>query len=137
MDIYAKENKIPFSLQSTVNFYLKSNIENTSLEDSEKRDLLLNIPKRLRFHIAMSMHGGAASVIEFFKDKDKAFISNIVPLLIYRKYPGNKFIYHKGDYADEFYFLFSGKVSYLIGAKNVVFKSMIAGCHFGEIEVID
>jgi hyperpolarization activated cyclic nucleotide-gated potassium channel 1 len=43
----------------------------------------------------------------------------------------------KGDYADEIYFLFEGKVNYVVGDKLLVFKTMVTGSHFGEVEVIE
>jgi hypothetical protein len=63
----------------------------------------------------MTMHGEAAKIVDFLRDQDESFIANIVPQLMYRTYPAESIIYCKGDIADEIYFMFKGKVNYVIG----------------------
>jgi hyperpolarization activated cyclic nucleotide-gated potassium channel 1 len=83
------------------------------------------------------MHKSAAKVIDFLNAQDKPFIANIVPRMNYRSYSADTFVYAKGDIADEIYFMFEGKVNYVIGKKLLCFKSMVTGSYFGEIEVLE
>jgi hyperpolarization activated cyclic nucleotide-gated potassium channel 1 len=83
------------------------------------------------------MHKCAAKVIDFLKAQDKSFLANIVPRMNFRTYKEDTFVYAKGDIADEIYFMFEGKVNYVIGKNLLCFKSMVSGSYFGEIEVIE
>ena len=55
----------------------------------------------------------------------------------FRRFRAKKIVYEKNDYADEIYFLSSGRVAFTYGASNFTFKTMLAGSFFGEIELID
>jgi hyperpolarization activated cyclic nucleotide-gated potassium channel 1 len=64
-EVYCKENKIPPELILEVNYYLKHNIEITSLDDHEKKGVVMSIPKKYRLQIALAMHDQAASKVAF------------------------------------------------------------------------
>jgi hyperpolarization activated cyclic nucleotide-gated potassium channel 1 len=136
-EVYGKENDVPPNLLGEISNFLSSNSDVTVLDENDKKELLMSVPKRFRLRIAMSFHQSAANVIDFIKLQDKSFVANIVPQMSYRKYKADTFVYSKGDIADEIYFMFEGKVNYTIGKKLVCFKSMVTGSYFGEIEVID
>ena len=54
------------------------------------------------------------------------------------KFIANKhFVYKKLDYADEMYFIIEGRILFVYGADNFIFKWMPQGSYFGEIELID
>lgn len=73
----------------------------------------------------MNIHNAAAKKVRFFDNADKSFISNIVPHLLYKTYKEKTFLYKKGEYADEIYFIISGKVVFVYGHQNHVFKTML------------
>ena len=46
-------------------------------------------------------------------------------------------MYKKHEYADEMYFIIAGRVTFVYGQKNFIFKTMPEGSYFGEIELLD
>jgi len=98
---------------------------------------MCNFPKKLRYEIAMNIYNKAASHIRFFVGLDRAFVAYIVPLMSHKYLKRRSFVYTKNDYAEEMYFLVSGRVLYVYGKFNYVFKCMTEGSYFGEIELLD
>ncbi len=47
-EVYCRENKVPVKILNDVNKFFKHNIEITTLDDHEKKDLLMSIPKKYR-----------------------------------------------------------------------------------------
>lgn len=88
------------------------------------------------YELAMEIYGNAASRITYFKESLKEFVATFVPLMSYLTVPASNFVYKKGTYASEIYFIISGRVNYLYGVQNLVFKTMVQGSYFGEIEVL-
>jgi glyoxylate utilization-related uncharacterized protein len=82
------------------------------------------------------MHQGAARTVPFFAGRDMIFISKIVPFLMNLHVTAGEMVYNEDDYADEIYFIVDGRVDFVFGAENHIFKSMQRGSYFGEIEVI-
>jgi len=87
----------------------------TSLDFGEKQDFLMSLPKDMRLSIAAKMQNKALKHIDFFNELGKDFLANVVPLLNFREVERNCVLYSKGDYADEIYFIVSGKVNYTLG----------------------
>jgi CRP-like cAMP-binding protein len=70
----------------------------------------------------MAMHHGAAKRIPFFKGRDAVFVANVVPFLQHLFVTENEIIYEENEYADEIYFITKGRISYVHGADNYVYK---------------
>jgi hyperpolarization activated cyclic nucleotide-gated potassium channel 1 len=86
--------------------------------------------------VALAMHHGAAQKIPFFKGRDNVFVSTIIPFLQHLYVNKEELIYEEGEYADEMYFIQKGKVNFVYGQECHVFKSLVKGSYFGDIEVI-
>jgi CRP-like cAMP-binding protein len=56
-------------------------------------------------------------------------------MLTLRKYETQSYIYLKGDYADEMYFIAKGSVMFV--DERIVFRVMRDGSYFGESEMMD
>jgi uncharacterized protein (UPF0147 family) len=85
MDLYAKDTDLPANVRKLAVKQLQNPSENLLLEDSTRLRLLMNLPKKLRYNIAMKMYNKAANKITFFKEVDRAFVSNVVPQLTFKK----------------------------------------------------
>jgi CRP-like cAMP-binding protein len=135
--LFSKDTQLPDDLVKRVNKFVKSQFENLTLDDKQRQGLLMQLPKSLRYEIAMSMYGQAATKVDFFNGQEVAFIANIVPLLQHTLIPDNEFIYYRGDYPEEVYFLVSGRVNYVYSQHNTIFKTIVTGSYFGETELLD
>ncbi len=137
MDEFCKENKFSKALKKTVKTALEYSSFKTIFSSDDKNQLLNEIPTDLRFQIAEMMFKGLSNKIPFFKNKDKCFIANFVPLLNPLKVLHGELIFRKAEYPNLVYFLYNGRVNYVVGPQNIVFKSMVQGSYFGEIEIYE
>ena len=137
MEEFCKENKFPKVLKSKVKQALEYSSVKNIFSFDEKNQLLSEIPTELRFQIAEFMFSGLSTRIPFFKHKDKCFIANFVPLLNPLKVLQGELIFRKNEYPNLVYFLYAGRVNYVVGPQNIVFKSMVEGSYFGEIEIYE
>lgn len=137
MEEFCKENKFPKVLKSKVKQALEYSSVKNIFSFDEKNQLLSEIPTELRFEIAEFMFSGLSTRIPFFKNKDKCFIANFVPLLNPLKVLHGELIFRKNEYPNLVYFLYAGRVNYVVGPQNIVFKSMVEGSYFGEIEIYE
>lgn len=137
MEEFCKENKFPKVLKSKVKQALEYSSVKNIFSFDEKNQLLGEIPTELRFQIAEFMFSGLSTQIPFFKHKDKCFIANFVPLLNPLKVLQGELIFRKNEYPNLVYFLYAGRVNYVVGPQNIAFKSMVEGSYFGEIEIYE
>lgn len=137
IEMFAKDTMLPQDLTAKLIKSLKDCAETTSLDDYERINIILHLPKQLKYDMAMSMYDNSIRKLSFFKDKDSSFIADIGLLLKYMEVNDQDYLYKFKDYADELYFLIDGKVGYVYGTRNFVFKNMIKGSYFGEIELIE
>ena len=82
----------------------------------------------------MAMHHGALKAITFFQNKDPTFIVSIVPLLKPLQSKYDEVIFSEGDPPSEVYFIIEGRVEFWMS--HVMFKTMINGSYFGEVDVL-
>lgn len=133
-----------FSIEANLNKDLRNKLKHALRYSSEKRgfswldklSIFNELPKPLRYEVAINMHHGAAKELSFFKDKDQTLIAAIVPLLQPMFVERNDHVYKKGEFADEIYFIVRGRISYVFGKEETILKSMQKGSYFGDIEVI-
>ena len=100
----------------------------------DKRNIIDELPKNLRYEIAINMHHGAAKLLNFFANKDKSLIALIVPLLDPVFVEKGGWVYKDGDFADEIYFIVKGNVRISI-ENSINIKSIQRGSYFGDIEL--
>ena len=82
------------------------------------------------------MHRGAARTLEFFKNMDPVVVTAIVPFLVPMYCARNDFVYNRGEYAEEIYFIVKGKINYMNIENIKIINSTLAGGYFGDIEVV-
>jgi len=82
------------------------------------------------------MHGNCISKINFFTDKSKQLIANLVPKLVPLFKKKDEMIYLNQDVASEIYFICKGRVNLITTKLKIPYKTYITGSYFGEIEII-
>jgi hypothetical protein len=103
---------------------------------NDKMTLFNELPRSLRYSVAMTMHQNAAKIIPFFKTKDPAFVTAVIPYLKPLHIRDDRFIYIEDQHADEIYFLLKGRANLVIGLSEIVYKSFLKGSYFGDCEII-
>lgn len=135
IDNFCKEFKLSNELKFKIKEAIKYSTENTGVSLYNKQDIIIGLPKKLRFEVSMAMHKGYAKNIKFFQEKDSAFISNIIPFLFSQKFLSGDVIYNFCDHPDEVYFIIEGRVGFIYGEKKVVFQQVEKSQDFGFIEI--
>jgi CRP-like cAMP-binding protein len=72
--------------------------------------LLSDIPACLRAEVVSHTHAEIIYRIRFFTDKDPPFLFTILPLLQPMKVYAKDTLYCQGDYAEEVFFIFEGRI---------------------------
>ena len=135
IDEFVHEANLSKTMTRKIRFALKYSAEASGFPWILKQNIFNELPKKLKHEVALAMHHGAARRLIFFKDKDPAVISSIVPFLSPLCVRPTEFVYRQGDYADEIYFVVRGWVDYVYLDKYVI-SSIYRNDYFGDIEVI-
>ena len=139
VDEFAKYAHLNTDLRGRLKHALHYSSSRTGFSWTERRAIFTELPKDLKYEVAMIMHQGAASRLQFFENRPKEFISEIVPFLVPTFIDIEKYVYRIGEHASEVYFLVQGRctVSTVIKGENVQLRVIPSGSHFGEMEVIE
>lgn len=135
IDEFASEAKLDKSLRYRLRHALRYSIEQTGFSSSDKRSIFNELPRQLKFEVAMAMHRGAAKSIPFFSERDQVFVASIVPFLNSQFVQESHTVFREKEYADEIYFIVEGRCVVMVNEKHVI-KKLQRGSYFGEIEVI-
>lgn len=136
IDEFAKETMMEKSVKIRLQHAIKYSTEKSGFSWNDKQSIFNELPRILRHEISFAMHGGAARNLDFFQEKDPAIISAIVPFLVPVFVKTDNFVYRKGEYSEEIYFVVKGKMNYMDEEDRKVLRSILSGRHFGEIEVV-
>jgi hyperpolarization activated cyclic nucleotide-gated potassium channel 1 len=134
--LFAKDTGLREELVKKLETEVKDSVQTVTLDEVQRKSLLSQLSKALRLKVARRMFDDAAEKIVFFTEIDSACLAFIVPLLTLRVVQAGKFLYEKGDYADEVYFVLQGRLLCVYGRRNTAFKTIVQGAYCGEIELI-
>jgi hypothetical protein len=133
---FSNDAKLSKDLRRRLKLSLKYSSDKVGYSWADKIQLFNELPRWLKYEVALAMHHGAIKKLSFFKNKDMVFISTIVPHMMPSFSTADEFIYKEGSYSDECYFIVKGRVIYVYGPKNVRYKTLPCGSYFGEIEIV-
>ncbi len=136
IDEFSKEANLSKEIKHRLRHALRYSTEKTGFSWNDKQSIFNELPKILRYEVAMAMHQGAAKDIKFFEDKDQVLISSVIPFLQPMFTKRNDYVYNKGEYADEIYFMVKGRVTIVFGKEEIPIRALQRGAYFGDIEVI-
>ena len=97
---------------------------------------LSQLPLSLRTEISMFLHEDLIQQVKLFELGDPSFILAVVRHLMPRIYMQEDVIIHRGDIADEFFFLQQGSVAVLATDEATIIALLTDGAYFGEIGVL-
>mgnify|MGYP001133809363 CR=1 FL=1 len=133
---FCKEFDVSADILKQMKKFVKKKNVGDEMEEGKRVGIVKMMPKKLRYKTCMAMYGGAAYQIPFLTKHEPNFVCYVLPLLSYQEFSNNEKIYEKGDSAEFMYFLVEGRVNYVFGIYNFVFKSIVKGSYFGEIEIL-
>lgn len=136
IDEFCSEADINKDLQSKLRKALKFSTEKQGGSWGQKEIILSELPRGLKYELAMNMFQGAAKKIRFFESHEQALVASVVPLLQPIFISANDIVYKEGEIADEIYFIGKGRVTYCYGNENNTVAWIHCGNYFGDIEVV-
>jgi CRP-like cAMP-binding protein len=136
IDEFSKEANLEKSLVLELRNSLRYSTEHLGFTWSDKQVVFNELPRSLRYQIAIAMHRGAAKFLSFFLNKDMVLISSIIPFLTPSLVKSEQFVYKLNDYPDEMYFVVKGRLAIVHGTEGIKLKTLRKGDHFGDIEII-
>lgn len=135
-DDFIKDSQISKEIKRKMIKTIRLSTEKVNFSTEDKEDLLNELPKSLRHEIAMFMHKGAIKKFSFFLVRDYTFIANVFPFLQMMQVNTNEMICNIGEIPHNLYFIVSGRILYIYGHDNIVYRVLKEGHYFGDIEVI-
>ncbi|CAG9320946.1 unnamed protein product [Blepharisma stoltei] len=135
-DEFVKEARISGEIKKKMQKTIRQFTEKNGFTFDEKEELINELPKHLRYEIAMNMHHGAIRLFSFFTLKDYSFIASIVPYLQPLLVDVNEIICNVGEAPQNIYFIVNGKVSYIKDKEGIVYRTLQQGHYFGDIELV-
>lgn len=133
---FANETDIPDATRLKVRNAIRYNTVKRGTVWSDQNSLFAELPKSLRYEVVTTMYGGIYRLFPFFSKRDAAFTSFVMPRLRPLKLASDEYLYHEGDYADEVYFISSGRVNFVLTGSEIAYKSFLRGSYIGEEEVL-
>lgn len=132
---FAKETGISQICKRKISAVIKYSTLKSGSIWNDKHSLFNELPKDLRYEVAVSMYSGVASEMPFLKFKDKAFVVFVMPLLKPIELPDTEYLYREGEFPCELFFIVRGRVNLVLGKNEISYKSFLKGAYIGEIEM--
>ena len=136
VDQIAREARLGSSLKFRLRRAIRLHMKKTELDSGDKQLMFDSLPKKLRYQVSMNMYDQASERIPFFQKRSPEFISTIIPYLRYMFVESDEFVYRKNDDSDEIYFILNGRVALVTGFLQTVFKTMLEGSYYGDVELL-
>jgi hyperpolarization activated cyclic nucleotide-gated potassium channel 1 len=133
---FAVESGISNDCKLKVRNAIRYNTYKTGTIWQDKHSLFNELPKALRYEVAISMYNGVARHTPLLSGKDPAFIVFILPLFRPLKLKSGEYLYHEGDHADEVYLITQGRINFVVKYSEIVYKSFLRGSMVGDVEVL-
>ena len=132
---FATSNDLDPSIQRRLRQAIRFNVTQNTFSLLDKRELFTELPRDLKYEVALSMHNHAIKSIPFFMQRDQVFISSIVPFLQSTYVAAGAWVYREKEYAEEIYFIAEGRCGLMANEVHVL-KKLQQGAYFGEVEVL-
>ena len=81
IDEFAMESQLDPALKRRLRAALTYSTDKNGFSWSDKQHIFNELPRDLKYEVAMVMHKGACTEIGFFQNKDVVFIYTVVPFL--------------------------------------------------------
>jgi hyperpolarization activated cyclic nucleotide-gated potassium channel 1 len=133
---FARETGISNACKLKIRSAIKYNTYKTGNVWQDKHSLFNELPKSLRYEVAVTMYSGIAGTVPLLVGKDPAFIIFVLPLFRPMKLADGEYVYKEGDHADEVYLITQGRVNLILKSSEVVYKSFLRGSLIGDVEVL-
>lgn len=139
MDEFSKYAHLSPDLRTRLKHALSYSSSRTGFSWADRRVIFSELPKDLKYEVAMMMHQGSAAHVQFFEKREREFLAEVVPFLVPVLVEAQEYVYRVGEHASEMYFLIIGRcvVNACLKGEFVQVRVIPSGAHFGELDVIN
>lgn len=137
VELFAKDTNLSRKTIRMVTAQVKSVTEGALLPEQPRIQLLQACSHTLRKAIVQQMHNCAASRVQLLSQLNMACLASLMPRTVRRMYEQDEVIYEKGEASDKVYFLLEGRVRCLVPGRGLLFKTLVGGSCFGEMEALE
>jgi hyperpolarization activated cyclic nucleotide-gated potassium channel 1 len=130
---FGKETGLTKQTLYKVRQMIKYNASQGSIDNNA---VFEELPKALKYEVAMAMHKGFANEIALLIGKDQSFVVSVMTLLRPIRLDDDEILYNEGSLPDEFYVIMSGRVNLVLIEFDFAYKSFLKGSYIGEFEII-
>lgn len=135
VDEFIKEEELSMQLGVEMKNAFKVSTEKSGFSWDDKQHIFNELPAKLRYEVALSMHSDAVKKINFFSNKDEIFIASIVPFLKIQYEEKKNYLYRKKDHPTHLFFVIDGDISLIYN--DTPFKMLKVGKIVGLVEAIE
>ena len=98
---------------------------------------MLDLPYNLKIDLSLYLYSHKYKHIQFFKYKNKSFITWIFPLLRPFTATEHQYVFFEGDNVDGIYFMKEGSCGFVLPKhENIKYINIDLGTHFGVIDIV-
>ncbi|PNJ15497.1 cyclic nucleotide-gated olfactory channel [Pongo pygmaeus] len=109
----------------------------TNKKTVDEREILKNLPAKLRAEIAINVHLSTLKKVRIFHDCEAGLLVELVLKLRPQVFSPGDYICHKGDIGKEMYIIKEGKLAVVADDGVTQYALLSAGSCFGEISILN
>ncbi|CAG9331513.1 unnamed protein product [Blepharisma stoltei] len=135
VDEFSNETSLNKNIKRKMQKSIRIKTERLAFTVEEKESLMDELPKQLKYEVATNMHNGAYTLFSFFQNRDQRFIYSIIPFLQPLFASVSETVYCEGEPSNDIFFIVRGRINFVFGDENTVFRVLTKGHYFGDIEI--
>ncbi|NXD86628.1 CNGA2 protein, partial [Halcyon senegalensis] len=109
----------------------------TNKKTVDEREVLKNLPDKLRAEIAINVHLETLKKVRIFQDCEAGLLEELVLKLRLQVFSPGDYICRKGDIGKEMYIIKEGKLAVVADDGTTEYALLTAGSCFGEISILN
>ncbi|KAM8753525.1 cyclic nucleotide-gated channel alpha-2 isoform 2-T3 [Rhynchonycteris naso] len=109
----------------------------TNKKSVDEREVLKNLPAKLRAEIAINVHLSTLKKVRIFQDCEAGLLVELVLKLRPQVFSPGDYICRKGDIGKEMYIIKEGKLAVVADDGVTQYALLLAGSCFGEISILN
>ena len=136
IDEYLKVVKLSKDVKYKLRRAIRNSSDINTISRKERTALFDILTVKMKLEIVLDMFNGIIKRFSFFRFKNEVYLASIAIYLEYFALSKSDIVWHEGEGENGIYFIIFGRVNYVYGEKNSVFRTFLDGQYFGDIEVL-
>jgi CRP-like cAMP-binding protein len=131
---YLRKKNMPKELSDRVSNHMEYKLYHE--QDQEEREIMAELPNKLRAEIILWMHKSFIAAVPFLKNCSETLVRQLILKLKRTVFAPNEFVFHAGDPGDSMYFISKGQVEVRSTPNGPPLARIGTGSFFGEMDLL-